>query len=169
MILDVAKSAILADATVPDATLSPFSAVIFAPEKEYFNASYVDMSYPYLSINNQPLVSSENTKPNPALSVATVKSDVAPIMGLPFLPIVKLLESNVALRSINLISSPALGDAGSVAVTAPPDVLTKYPLPADALKLLLYALPMFHVIPNPLAVPEFVIVAPESIVSVEPD
>ena len=28
---------------------------------------------------------------------------------------------------------------------------------------------MFHVMPNPLAVPEFVIVAPESIVSVEPD
>ncbi len=109
---------------------------------------------------------SEYTKPNPALSVATVKSAASPIIFSLFLATVRLFVSNVALRSINLTSFPALGDEGSVAVTAPPDVLTKYPLPADALKLLLYALPIFHVMPNPLSVPEFVILAPESIVSV---
>ena len=55
-----------------------------------------------------------------------------------------VIISNVADKSINLIVSPALGEAGNVAVTAPPDVLTKYPLAAAALKLLLYALPIFQ-------------------------
>ena len=43
-----------------------------------------------------------------------------------------MLVSNVAATSKNLTSSPIVADAGSVAVTAPLDVSTKYDFLASA-------------------------------------
>ena len=51
----------------------------------------------------------------------------SPCIFLELRATVKLFESNVALKSINRTVSPAEGLAGNVAVTAPPDVSTKYP------------------------------------------
>ena len=52
-------------------------------------------------------------------------------MFLPFLATTSELESNVLATSKNVISAPKFGEAGSVSVTCPPPVLTKYVPPAS--------------------------------------
>ena len=73
----------------------------------------------------QPYVSPENTKLNAAPSVLTVRLAPSPCITLPFLLTTSALESNVLATSKNVIVAPKSGDAGSVAVTCPPPVLTK--------------------------------------------
>ena len=67
--------------------------------------------------------------------------------------------------------SPAEGDAGSVSVKAPLEVSQKYPSPDTAVKFaVLIDVCQLTVpfLPNPVCVPEFVIVAPAGIVIVSP-
>ena len=73
----------------------------------------------------QPYESPENTKLNEALSVVTVKLLESPWISFPLPATVNALESNVFATSKNVTLAPKLGDAGSVAVTPPPFVLTK--------------------------------------------
>ena len=54
-----------------------------------------------------------------------VRLDPAPFILEPFLATVKLLLLNVLLESMNITSSPVLGEAGSVTVTVPPEVSQK--------------------------------------------
>ena len=69
-----------------------------------------------------------------------------------------MLVSKVAATSKNLISSPIVGEAGRVAVTAPPDVSTKYAFCASVLKAedllsqILFALlvPVIEIFPVPV-------------------
>ena len=48
------------------------------------------------------------------------------MIGCPFLPTVRLLESNVFATSKILTLSPLEGDAGRVTVNDPPEVLAKH-------------------------------------------
>ena len=54
-----------------------------------------------------------------------VKSDVAELIGLPFLPIVQLFEFQVPLVSITVTSSPTAGAAGKLIVIGFAVVLAK--------------------------------------------
>ena len=54
-----------------------------------------------------------------------VKSDVAELIGCPFLPIVQLFEPQVPLVSKTLTSSPTVGDAGKFIVIGLAVVLAK--------------------------------------------
>ena len=72
----------------------------------------------------------EKTNPKAAPSVLTTKSAVAFAILELFLPTVNALLSNVYLESTKWTSSPIVGDAGNVIVTAPPFVSTNNFAPA---------------------------------------
>ena len=61
---------------------------------------------------------------------------MSPMIGLPFLPIVNALESNVSATSKNLTVSPWTGDEGKVTVN-PPDVVLQ-----NACSLVLSVVPL---------------------------
>ena len=73
----------------------------------------------------QPYESPENTRLNAAPSVLTVRLAESPCISFPLRETVNALLSNVLATSKNVILAPKSGDAGSVAVTPPPFVLTK--------------------------------------------
>ncbi len=75
-------------------------------------------------------MSSVNTKVLAALSVATVKSAVAPLIFLPFVQRLNYWYRKYLHNQLNEISSPMVGDPGRVNVMAPEVVFIKYPAPA---------------------------------------
>jgi len=77
-------------------------------------------------------VDPEYTKLKAAPSVDTVKSAAVPSIFSLFLPTVNVLASKVFAKSKILTSSPALGEAGSVIVKIPPDVLANILSPGKA-------------------------------------